>query len=232
MQELTLAPDEIAEAEQLWIIQSQSKLIQDKQFDVWKKQFGLFLDETGIWRCGWRLGNADIPYGTKHPIILTKQHFLTTLIVRNAHERVMHNGVKDTLTEIRSKFWIIRGRNFVKSIIHSCVLCQRFESKSYQKPQPPPLPTFRVSEDPPFLSHILASILLDHCMSRREALPQVRKFGFVSTPVVLPEPYIWISYLICPLKPSSTALRDSVLGEVSPANLSLTMAKRLRPQQR
>ena len=141
IQEWALATDEIAEAERLWTIQSQSQLIQDKQFDVWKKQFGLFLDEAGIWRCGGRLGNADIPYGTKHPIFLSKHHLLTTLIVRNAHERVMHNGVKDTLTEIRSKFWIVRRRSFVKSIIHSCVLCRRFESKLYQNPQPPPLPS-------------------------------------------------------------------------------------------
>ena len=43
-----LEPEEIAEAERLWIIQSQSKLMQDKQFDLWKKQFGLFLDQTGV----------------------------------------------------------------------------------------------------------------------------------------------------------------------------------------
>lgn len=34
MQMSTLEPEEIAKAEQLWIIQSQSKLTQDKQFDV------------------------------------------------------------------------------------------------------------------------------------------------------------------------------------------------------
>ena len=145
-----LEPQEIAEAERLWIIQSQSKLMQDKEFDIWKKQFGLFLDQTGIWRCGGRLGNADIPYGTKHPIFLSKQHFLTKLIVKNAHERVMHNGVKDTLTEVRSKFWIVKGRSFIKWIIRKCVLCRRFESKPYRNPPPPPLPTFRVSEEPPF----------------------------------------------------------------------------------
>ena len=39
-----LEPEEIAEAERLWIIQSQSKLMEDKQFDLWKKQFGVFLD--------------------------------------------------------------------------------------------------------------------------------------------------------------------------------------------
>ena len=141
-----LEPWEIAEAERLWIIQSQSKLMQDKQFDKWKKQFGLFLDQTGIWRCGGRLGNADILYGTKHPILLSKQHFLTKLIVRNAHERVMHNGVKDTLTEVRSKFCIVKGRSFIKWIIRKCVLYRRFESKPYWNPPPPPLPTFQVSE--------------------------------------------------------------------------------------
>ena len=150
--ELMLTPEEIAEAERVWIIQSQSKLTRDKQFDIWRKQFGLFLDEKGIWRCGGRLENAAIPYGTKHPVILSKHHFLTTLVVRNAHERVMHNGVKDTLTEVRSKFWIVGGRSFVKSVLHNCVICRRFESKPYQNPLPPPLPTFRVSEDPPFSS--------------------------------------------------------------------------------
>ena len=145
-----LEPEEIAEAERLWIIQSQSKLMQVKQFDLWKKQFGLFLDRTKVWRCGGRLGNADIPYETKHPIFLSKQRFLTTLILRNAHERVMHNRVKDTLTEVRSKFWIVKGRSFVKWIIRKCVLCQRFESKSCRNPPPPPLPTFWVCEEPPF----------------------------------------------------------------------------------
>ena len=150
--ELMLTPEEIVEAERVWIIQSQSKLTRDKQFDIWRKQFGLFLDEKGLWQCGGRLENAAIPYGTKHPVILSKHHFLTTLAVRNAHEQVMHNGVKDTLTKVRSKFWNIGGRSFVKSVLHNCVICRRFESKPYQNPLPPPLPTFRVSEDPPFSS--------------------------------------------------------------------------------
>lgn len=63
----------------------------------------------------------------------------------------MHNGVKDTLTKVRSKFWIVKGRNFIKSNIHNCVLCWSFKSKSYRNPPPPPLSTSRVSEDPPFL---------------------------------------------------------------------------------
>ena len=53
---------------------------------------------------------------------------------------VKHNGVKETLNNIRQEFWIIRGRNVVRKIVHSCVLCRRLEGKSYSYPQQPPLP--------------------------------------------------------------------------------------------
>ena len=139
-----------AEAERLCIIEAQTPLTQDRSFDAWEKQFGLFLDPSGIWRCRGRLTHAELPYSTKHPMLLNKNHFLTTLIVKNARERVQHNGVKETLTEVRSKYWVIRGRSLVKSILGHCVLCQHFEGKPFSAPLPPPLPSFRVKEAPPF----------------------------------------------------------------------------------
>ena len=36
----------------------------------------------------------------KHPIILPKEYHLTTLIVLKAHDKVYHNGTKETLTEV------------------------------------------------------------------------------------------------------------------------------------
>ncbi len=70
--------------------------------------------------------------------------------MRRAHERVCHNGVKETLTETRRSFWIPKGRSLTKCIIHRCVLCRRFEGAPFKTPPPPPLPTFRVKEDPAF----------------------------------------------------------------------------------
>ena len=90
-----------AKAEKLWIVESQSALAQDPMFDTWKRQFNLFLDSHGVWRCGGRLGEADLSYSSKHPVLLCRDHPLTTLVIKNAHERVGHNGVRDTLTEIR-----------------------------------------------------------------------------------------------------------------------------------
>lgn len=137
-------------AELLWIRAAQVQLLQDPHFEKLKGQFGLFVDEEGVWRCGGRLSKAEIPYGVKHPILLPRQHHLTTLVVRRAHLRVLHNGVKETLTEVRSKFWIVKGRAFVKKCIHQCVVCKKYEGRPLIGPTPPPLPDFRVHQEPPF----------------------------------------------------------------------------------
>ena len=133
----------------MWIKQAQRNLTTNKAFQVWGRQFDFFL-EGGVWRCRGRISNANIPYCTKPPALLCKLHHFTLLIVRDAHERVAHNGVKETLTEIRSKFWIIRGRQFVRRILHGCVTCRKSEGQSYLAPPPPPLPECRVTESPAF----------------------------------------------------------------------------------
>ena len=146
-----LSAQEISCAEVLWIKESQCQLIEDRNFESWKPRFGLFVDEAGLWRCGRRLSNANIPFSTKHPILLHRNHPLTTLIIRKAHEKVLHNGVKETLTEIRSKYWIVKGRSLIKMIIHKCITCKRFEDRPYIAPPPPPLPNIQVTEESPFI---------------------------------------------------------------------------------
>lgn len=137
----------LAQAETLWIKIAQKQLAVNSNL---KRQFDLFLDGDGIWRCGGRLSNTDIPFQSNHPILLPRDHHLATLVVRRAHERVLHNGVKDTLNEVRAKYWIVKGRAFVKKIIYHCVVCKKFEGKPCLGPSPPPLPKFRLREDPPF----------------------------------------------------------------------------------
>ena len=146
----TLSGSEISRAETLWIKEAQKELTSSKNFETWKRQFGLFIDTEGLQRCGGRLSNAEIAYAMKHPILLPKDHYFTKLVILRAHERVLHNGVKETLTELRSMFWIIRGRSVVKLIIRQCTVCLRYEGKPYNIVTPPPLPEFRVREQPPF----------------------------------------------------------------------------------
>ena len=146
----TLSGSEISRAETLWIKEAQKESTSSKNFETWKRQFGLFIDTEGLQRCGGRLSNAEIAYAMKHPILLPKDHYFTKLVILRVHERVLHNGVKETLTELRSMFWIIRGRSVVKLIIRQCTVCLRYEGKPYNIVTPPPLPEFRVREQPPF----------------------------------------------------------------------------------
>jgi hypothetical protein len=82
--------------------------------------------------------------------MLDRNHRVTRLIIEECHKRVHHNGVKETLTKFRSKFWIVKGRQLIRKVIHSCVPCRRFEGKPYNPADPPPLPKSRIVEDPPF----------------------------------------------------------------------------------
>ena len=41
-EELLEPHDDLAQAERLWIIESQSSLTQDKLFETWRRQFNLF----------------------------------------------------------------------------------------------------------------------------------------------------------------------------------------------
>ena len=129
----------------------QKQLTTDPKFKLWKTQLDLFCDHHNVWRCGGRLKKANLPYAQTHPILLHKEHPLTVLIVKHAHERTLHGGIKDTLTEVRSKYWLVKGRQFVRRIIHDCVICRKVEGPHFRAVPPPPFPAFRVNEAPPFV---------------------------------------------------------------------------------
>lgn len=62
---------------------------------------------------------------------------------------VLHAGINDTLMQVRESFWILRGRQIVKSILQKCLICKRFRVKRGEETSDP-LPEARVVEAPPF----------------------------------------------------------------------------------
>jgi hypothetical protein len=72
------------------------------------------------------------------------------LLIREVHQQVKHNGIRDTLTTVRERFWIIRGREGAKRIIKDCVVCRKAEGLPYYYGQDPDLSSCRISDDPPF----------------------------------------------------------------------------------
>ena len=52
--------------------------------------------------------------------MLNSEHYLSELIVKHLHTKLKHSPVKQTLTELRQKFWLCRGRNFVRKVLKNC----------------------------------------------------------------------------------------------------------------
>ena len=141
-----LTAQEIVDAEEVWIreIQQRFSSMQLKQL---KHSLGLFVDNKGIIRSRGRIAKTNLPYEMKHPALLYSNHHVTELIVRNCHVRVKHNGVKETLAELRTRYWLIRGRQVVKRIIFSSVCCKKLEGKPYQNPSAGDIPSFRLEDE-------------------------------------------------------------------------------------
>ena len=142
----SLTTEELDNVERMWLIEIQkSSVCNLPKFKQLQKQLDLHTDESGLLRCGGRLQHGNIPFGAKHPILSPEHHHLTSLIIRDCHHRVLHGGVKQTLSELRSGFWLVHGRQQIRRALLKCVICKHFEGIYYSVPSTAPLPEFRLS---------------------------------------------------------------------------------------
>lgn len=136
---------------------------------------GLFEDKKGIWGCGGRLHNAPLTCVARFPAILPRKHHCTVLVIQKSHDNVTHYGVKETLTDLRSTFWVVKGRQAIRDVISPCAACKKLEGRPYNAPPQPSLPEFQNLEfqmNLPLLK--LVSILRDQSISKM-SIPTVRK---------------------------------------------------------
>lgn len=142
--------EEIAHAEVQWLRSVQKNLKSQANYSHLEHEFGLYEDENGIVRCKGRIENDDLPYETKFPALLPRHHHIPTVLVRQAHERVHNEKVPAILAQLRIRFWIVRGRQFVKKITSRCTVCRRYEGRGFKVPPQPNLSEFRLSQTPAF----------------------------------------------------------------------------------
>ncbi|XP_062704329.1 uncharacterized protein LOC109403153 [Aedes albopictus] len=125
------------------------QLQQGKMIDTKHKLISLspFIDDQGVLRVGGRLRNKTCNFDMKHQYILPPYHKFTEAIIREYHRENMHSGNQLTLSMIREKFWIERGKSAVKRF--SCLRCFRQKPKPLQQYMGE-LPTDRVELVYPF----------------------------------------------------------------------------------
>ena len=76
--------------------------------------------------------------------------YFTDLVIFDAHQKVYHNSVEFTLNYIRAAYWIVKGRQTVKTVLKKCVICKTVQGKTLIPPKEPSLPSFRANYNHPF----------------------------------------------------------------------------------
>lgn len=80
---------------------------------------------NGLLLVGGRLVKSNEPFSVKHPIILPQKHRFTRLIIADQHHKQLHAGAQAILAALRKRFWILNGRNEVRSVLSKCQTCFR-----------------------------------------------------------------------------------------------------------
>ena len=87
------------------------------------RPYAPFIDDNGVMRADGRIDAAPIPYDMRRPIILPAGHHVTMFIIRDCHERLLHQHHETVINELRRKYYVPRLRNEVKKYCHKCTTC-------------------------------------------------------------------------------------------------------------
>ena len=154
-----LTPSELSKAKLKWLHTIQKEVFPEEIANLKSqsdnrlslvRQLRLFLDDKELLRCGGRIHNAPLSELTKFPYLLPSKHHFTKLIILHTHIQQHHSGVNATLTTIRQQYWIPSGRQRIRSLLRTCVVCKKTAGRPYPAPDPPPLVKCRVDTAHPF----------------------------------------------------------------------------------
>ena len=81
--------------------------------------------ESQLIRVGGRLRRAELDMQAKHPVVLDSKHPITQLLIKEVDQRLGHCGTGRILAEMRRRFWLLRGRQSIKSLQSRCSGCLR-----------------------------------------------------------------------------------------------------------
>ena len=97
-----LSVHELEQAEELWCRTTQMLAFLEEIVDLETKgklrrtskllTFHRFLNPKGLLRVGGRNGCANLSYTKRHPILLSRSHAFTELLIRSEQRRLLHAG--------------------------------------------------------------------------------------------------------------------------------------------
>ncbi|XP_053699113.1 uncharacterized protein LOC128746088 [Sabethes cyaneus] len=103
------------------------------------------LDDEGILRIDGRIGVAkQIADQAKYPVILSKGHRVSFLIIEDYHRKYLHGNSETIVNEIRQLYYIPQLRVLVRKVARHCQWCKVYKSHPVT-PKMAPLPVARLS---------------------------------------------------------------------------------------
>ncbi|XP_055604694.1 uncharacterized protein LOC129752929 [Uranotaenia lowii] len=84
-----------------------------------------FLDEYGVLRVDGRTSEASfVPYDTRFPIILPRDHVITNHLLNYYHQRFAHANKETIFNELRQRFHVSKLRPSIKAVQKQCQWCK------------------------------------------------------------------------------------------------------------
>ncbi|XP_043205783.1 uncharacterized protein LOC122372549 [Amphibalanus amphitrite] len=136
---------------------------------------------NGLLAVGGRLSRCPVSHDFKHPVLLPRDHHVSQLVIRQAHEKVGHQGREHTLWKVRERFWILGGGSAVRSLLRSCVTCRKSNSAP-QVQMMADLPEDRVTPETPAFSSIGLDVFGPIIVKRGRL--EVKRYGLICTCLV------------------------------------------------
>ncbi|CAG7837087.1 unnamed protein product [Allacma fusca] len=124
----------------------QALAVQSEFFTIKPENFpkgtAVILDD-GLYKVKTRIARTEDQDRFKLPILLPPQHVIVKYLIMEVHRENCHAGVQVLMAILRERFWVIRSRKTIRSVISKCVRCRRHEAKGLET-VPAPLPLDRV----------------------------------------------------------------------------------------
>ncbi|XP_053698904.1 uncharacterized protein LOC128745859 [Sabethes cyaneus] len=79
--------------------------------------------DDGLLRVGGRLRNSNLPFESKHQLILPNSNRTVESFIMTIHQENLHAGPSALMAITRRQFWILKARSTFRKVTRSCVKC-------------------------------------------------------------------------------------------------------------
>ena len=89
--------------------------------------------KEGLLRVGGCIQRAPVSDEMKFPLILSSDSPVSSLLVKDIHEKTGHGGKDQVLSKLRERFWVIHGGSVARRVVKSCVFVDAISAVPYSR---------------------------------------------------------------------------------------------------